>query len=218
MLTKSKTKNMKRYIYNIFNIASAFAVLSILFFSCDEDGDSVGVSTVTYFPSFELTAGDNVVITKGTSFTPEAVVMEGENVLTPTITNGVDNAVPGVYQVLYSALNSDGYSGAKSQQVIVYDPAIIPTDVTGNIADIGRPERKGVITLVPGTTNIYHCTDMGFGGLFPLYFQMEGDIMTVIPQAFAFGVTSVDASYDPVTKQFSTLMNPQGFAYNFQYE
>jgi hypothetical protein len=120
--------------------------------------------------------------------------------------------------VSYSAENSDGYSGSSSQQVIVYDPSIIPTDVSGNIEDIGRPERKGVITLVAGTTNIFHCTDMGFGGVFPLYFQMDGDVMTVIPQAFLFSVTSVDASYDPVARQFSTLMNPYGFSYTFQYE
>ena len=204
---------LNKYIGILAVIALALGSLS-----CENEGDSVGISTVTYFPTFELTDGENVVITTGTAFTPDAVVKEGETVLTPDIVNPVNNTTPGVYDVIYSAENSDGYPGSKSQQVIVYDPAVVPTDVTGNIADIGRPERKGVITLVPGTTNIFHCTDMGFAGAFPLYFMMDGDNMIVIPQTFVFGVTSVDATYDPITKQFSILIHPQEFDYNFQYE
>lgn len=218
MLINSNAKNMKRYIYDKANMILAVTLVAMFSFSCDEDGDSVGVSTVTYFPSFELAAGDNVVIETGDDFSPDATVTEGETQLTPDISNGVDNTTPGIYTVSYSAENSDGYSGSKSQSVVVYDPAIIPTDVTGNIADIGRPERKGVITLVEGTTNIFHGTDMAFGGVFPLYFQMDGDVMTVISQPFIFGVTSVDASYDPATRQYSITVQPQGFAYNFQYE
>ncbi len=206
---------------NILNkniLVVAVIVLAMGVFSCENDGDSVGISTITFFPTFELTDGENVVITTGSSFTPDAKVKEGEKELTPDIVNPVNNSTPGIYEVVYSAENSDGYAGSKSQQVIVYNPAIVPTDVTGNIADIGRPERKGVITLVPGTTNIFHCTDMAFAGTFPLYFMMDGDNMIVIPQSFVFGVTSVDASYDPVAKTFSIVVNPQGFDYNFQYE
>ena len=209
---------MKKYTYKIYESLLTIALFVLISFSCETEGDSFNVSSETKFPSFELPAGEEVVISKGTTFAPEAIVKEGENELTPIIDNGVDVTTPGVYIVTYSAENSDGYSGTKSQQVIVYDPTIIPTDVSGNIADIGRPARKGVISLVEGTTNIFFGTDMGFGGVFPLYFQMDGDVMTVIPQPFIFGVTDVIASYDPVTKQFSTEMVPQGFTYSFQYE
>lgn len=209
---------MKKHIYNKIGSGVMTMALAATLFSCDPEGDSVGVSTVTYFPSFELPDGANVVIETGEAFTPNAIVMEGESELTPDISNGVDNQTPGVYLVTYSAENSDGYSGSATQQVIVFDPTIVPTDVTGNIADVGRPERKGVITLVEGTTNIFHCTDMGFGGAFPLYFQMDGDVMTVVPQAFEFGATSVDATYDPVARTFTVLIHPQEFAYTFQYE
>lgn len=205
-------------ILNKYCLIVTVIVLAMGASSCENDGDSVGVSTVTYFPTFELTDGENVVITSGSTFTPDAVVKEGENELIPEIDNPVNNTTPGIYEVVYSAKNSDGYAGSKAQQVIVYDPSIVPTDVTGNIADIGRPERKGVISLVPGTTNIFYCTDMAFSGVFPLYFMMNGDEMIVIQQSFIFGVTSVDASYDPVAKTFSIVVNPQGFDYNFQYE
>ena len=191
---------MKRYIYTKINLS--VLAMALVLFACDPEGDSFDVSTVTYFPSFELPDGASVVIETGEAFIPNAIVKEGETQLTPTISNGVDNQNPGIYEVTYSAQNSDGYSGSVSQRVIVYNPAVIPTDVTGNIADVGRPERKGVISLVPGTTNIFFCTDMGFAGVFPLYFEMNGDVMNVIPQPLAFGQTSVDGTYDPVTRRF----------------
>lgn len=209
---------MKRTIYSKINVGVTTVALAFALSSCDAEGDSVGVSTVTYFPSFELPDGANVVIETGEAFTPNATVTEGEALLTPEISNGVDNQNPGVYLVTYTAENSDGYSGTATQRVIVFDPTIVPTDVSGNIADTGRPERKGVISLVPGTTNIFFCTDMAYSGAFPLYFQMDGDVMTVIPQPFLFGVETVDASYDPVTRQFSITVHPDGFAYTFQYE
>ena len=211
---------MKKFIQNRFFAAVAVASLLAVCISCDDEGDSVGVSKVTYFPTFEFPDGSTVVITTGSSFSPSAVVKEGENELTPAISSDVDVAVPGIYEVEYSAINSDGYPGSATQQVFVYDPDIIPTDVTGNIVDVTNATRTGVITLVPGTTNIFHATDMGFAGVFPLYFQMDGDVMTVVPQPFApaFGVESVDASYDPVTQRFSILIHPQEFAYTFKYQ
>ena len=197
---------------------SFLVILSLFVFSCERELETEGVSMVTYFPTFELADGETVVITTGEDFTPDAVVTEGESALTPEITNGVDNTTPGVYEVVYSAVNSDGYVGSVSQEVFVYDPAIVPTDVTGTIVDSNNSARTGEITLVPGTTNIFHCTDMGFAGAFPLYFMMDGDNMVVIPQTLAFSATEVIASYDPVEKTFSVLIQPYGFGYDFEYE
>lgn len=212
--------NMKKFIQNKFCAAVAVASLLAVSISCEEEGDSFDVSTTTYFPTFEFPEGSRVVITTGSPFTPNAVVKEGETELTPEIDNAVNVDVPGIYEVTYSAVNSDGYPGSASQEVNVYDPNIVPTDVRGNIVDVTNPTRTGVITLVPGTTNLFYATDMGFASVFPLYFQMNGDVMTVVPQPFpsAFGVSSVDASFDPVTRRFSVLINPQGFSYTFKYE
>jgi hypothetical protein len=209
---------MKKIIHNKFRIAIGIVALFMISFACESEGDSFGVSTLTSFPSFELPDGESTVITVGEEFIPTAIVMEGENELTPTIDNGVDSDAPGIYTVLYSAVNSDGYTGSATQEVIVYDPAIVPTDVRGNIVDTNNAARTGTITLVPGTTNLFLGSDMGFGGVFPLYFQMDGDEMTVIPQPFpaTFGVTSVEASYNPATKRFSVLVLPAAFAYTFQ--
>ena len=48
--------------------------------------------------------------------------------------------------------------------------------------------------------------------------MMDGDNMVVIPQTLAFSATEVIASYDPVEKTFSVLIQPYGFGYDFEYE
>src|SRR5687768_6808896 len=113
---------MKKFIHNKFNIAVSIVALSIISFACESDGDSVGISKVTYFPSFELVAGENVVVEVGDEFEPNAIVKEGETQLEPSIDSNVDTDEPGVYTVNYSAVNSDGYAGSATQEVIVFDP------------------------------------------------------------------------------------------------
>ena len=206
---------MKTYIYRLRSLA-IILLLFIVTVSCDKDGDSVGISSVTYFPTFELTAGEMVVIKTGDTFTPGATVMEGDTELTPDIEDGVDNTAPGIYYVVYSAVNGDGYSGSAVQTVIVHDPSIVATDVSGDIYDIGRPSRTGVISLVEGTNNIFYGTDMGFAGAFPMYFMMDGDTYVELPQTYPLSATSVSGSYDPGTRQISVLIQPYGFDYTFQ--
>lgn len=182
--------------------------------SCDEESEDI--STVTTYATIEF--DEFVVLSLGEAFTPSATAFEGETEVDVLVSGSIDVNTIGVYVIDYSAVNSDGFSAASSQTVIVYDPSVIPTDVTGAIQDKGRNERKATITLVDGTTNIFFCTDFAFGGTFPMYFTMDGDTMIVIPQSFVFGVTSVDATYDPAAKEYAIVVNPQGFAYNFEYQ
>jgi hypothetical protein len=184
-------------------------------YSC-EDGDSVDISSVTIFPLLEFE--ESVAVEVGEQFTPFATAKEGETDLEVGIDSNVDNTEIGVYSVNYSAENTEGYSKVGTQTVVVHDPSIVGTDVSGVVMDKGTNTRTGVISLVEGTSNIYYCTDFAFAGVFPLYFMMDGDNMVVIEQAFVFGVTSVDATYNAVAKEFSITVNPQGFSYNFQYQ
>ena len=191
-------------------------LLTVFFGAVSCDKESEDVSTVTTYATIEF--DEFVVRSLGEAFTPSATAFEGETEVEVVISGSADVNTVGVYIIDYSAVNSDGFSAASSQTVIVYDPSVIPTDVTGAIQDKGRNERKATISLVDGTTNIFFCTDFAFGGTFPMYFTMDGDTMIVIPQNFVFGVTSVDATYDPAAREYAIVVNPQGFAYNFQYQ
>ncbi len=190
-------------------------VFSVLFFvSCTEEAPIE--SEITFFPTFEY---ENIVaVAVGDSFTPQAIATADGTELEVKISGSVDTNTIGIYNITYSATNSDGFDGVASQVVVVHDPAIVGTDVSGNIEDIGRPARTGIISLVTGTTSIFFVTDFAFGGTFPMYFQMNGDVISEINQVYPFGASSVDLTYDPSTNMFTTFVNPFGFGYTFQYQ
>lgn len=194
-----------------------YFIISILILglAACKKGDSYDLSKVTVFAEFEYEA--DVVVPLNGTFTPNATAKEGDKTLDVTTTGSVDASTVGVYTVTYSATNSEGYDGTATQTVVVHDPSLTGTDVSGNINDMNRTERTAVISLVEGTNNIYYCTDMAFGGVFPLYFQMVGDEMQIINQPFIFGVTEVTGEYDPATRTFHILIVDYGFAYDFEY-
>ncbi|HPF97097.1 MAG: DUF5011 domain-containing protein [Flavobacteriaceae bacterium] len=201
---------MKRLFKHIICIMAIVA-----FVSCDTEETS-DVSRVTTYAVFEY--DPIVVIPLGGAFEPSAIATENGGELQVTTTENVNTNVVGIYDVVYSATNSDGFEANAFQTVVVHDPSIVGNDVSGAIYDVGRPERTGVISLVEGTTSIFYCTDFGFSGSFPMYFQMDGDVISEIPQNYTFDVESVDLTYDPVLLQFTTFINPQGFDYTFKYQ
>lgn len=120
-----------------------YIIISLIFanlFSCKE-GDSYDVSKVTVFPTFEL---EPVAVCElGTSFTPAAIAMEGDEILPVTIIGDFSTDIPGVYTVGYSATNSDGYSKTAQQLVFVYDPTS-SIDLSGDyLTNIVRTEADG---------------------------------------------------------------------------
>jgi len=190
-------------------------VTSTIFTACDIENTG-DVSFVTNYAVFEYE--DTVVIPLGGTFSPAAIAKEDDNELTVTTTESVNTNIVGIYDVTYSATNSDGFEASAFQKVVVHDPNIVGTDVSGAIQDANNPARTGVISLIEGTTSIFLATDFGFSGTFPVYFQMDGDVISEIPQNYVFGAESVDLTYDPVSMTFTTLINPQGFAYTFEYQ
>ncbi|MFI0428178.1 immunoglobulin-like domain-containing protein [Mariniflexile sp. HMF6888] len=198
------------------NILKSLTCIMVLFLSSCDTETTGNVSSVTNYPVFEY--NDFAVIEKGSTFSGGATATEGGADLPVTVTSNLDVDNPGVYDVTYSAVNSDGFTANVNQTVVVYDPSIIASDVTGCYHDTGRPERVGCITLVEGTTNIFLASDFGFGGTFPVYFMMDGDTILEIPQTYAFGQSSVALTYDPVDGIFTTDISPAGFSYTFQYD
>lgn len=201
---------MKKLITYIICIVG-FTCLS----ACDTE-ETNDVSRVTNYAVFEYEPV--VVVPVGGTFTPSATATEGDVELTVNTSGTVNTSAIGIYDVVYSATNSDGFDANAFQTVVVHDPSIVGADVSGAIYDVARPERTGVISLVEGTTSIFYCTDFGFSGAFPVYFQMNGNAISEIPQNYIFDVESVDLTYDPVLLQFMTVINPQGFDYTFKYQ
>lgn len=186
----------------------------VLLASCSED-ETRNVSDITNYATFDYEPV--VAVPLGGSFTPGAIATEGGVELLVTIDGSVDTNTKGVYTFTYSATNSDGYSATATQTVVVHDPAIVGTDVSGNFRDKNNNARTGVISLVPGTTSIFYATDFGFSGAFPVYFEMDGDTANEINQVYPLDQDGIDLSYDPVAEEFSITISPAGFAYTFEY-
>lgn len=109
--------NMKK----IFNIA-ALALLVACVASCGKDTE--GVTGITYYPTITLT-GDTTILKLGETYKEPGVkaVLNGEDITDKlTITDNIDNTVPGVYEVSYSAVNADGFSSATKRVVVVANP------------------------------------------------------------------------------------------------
>ena len=191
------------------------SVLSIT--SCADEGKE-NEGYVTYYPTFEYEPV--VVVDLGNSFSPEVKATEDGKELKVESSGieDVDINTVGAYTITYSAVNSDGYEGEVEQTVVVHDPNIVGTDVSGEIVDANNSTRTATISLVPGTKSIFYCTDFAFGGKFPMYFQMNGDVISEVKQVYIFGVSNVNLTYNPATKLFTTKVNPQGFSYTFKYK
>lgn len=106
---------MKKILY-----ISLLAVIT-LFSACD-DKETEDISRTTYYPDFTLEGGQFYRHEMGTAYTePGVVAMEGENELAVVTTGEVDSNVPGLYEIVYSATNVDGFDGSISRYVIVTD-------------------------------------------------------------------------------------------------
>lgn len=192
-----------------------FLFASALLVSCDEQ-DTGNVSSVTNYAVFEF--DPMVVVPLGGTFTPAGVATEGGVELPVEVDSNVDTSTVGVYTVSYSAVNSDGYSASGTQIVVVHDPSIVGSDITGNYRDKNNNSRTGNISLVPGTTSIFLASDFGFAGIFPVYFQMDGDQISTINQVYQLSVTSLSLDYDPAAGEFYVgPIQPYGFSYTFEY-
>jgi hypothetical protein len=111
---------MKKYIYKILPI------LFVIFFSCDEDLTTEGVSRVTFYNDIELLGEETQVVDQGTAFVDQgAIATEGDADVTENIevSGTVDHTTVGYYPVTYNIKNVDGF--AKS---IVRNVFVLPVD------------------------------------------------------------------------------------------
>ena len=200
-------KNIK-----ITTLISAFLMLMTLGSCSNEAPISSRITTYAVFDYEPLSA-----VALGTPFTPSATANEGGQEIPVTVVGSVDTSTVGIYTITYSATNADGFDATAVQTVVVHDPAIIGTDVSGNVWDKNNHTRTSKISLVPGTTSIFYATDFGFSGLFPIYFQMNGNTISDIPQTYPLDQESVALGYDPISREFTNTIQPAGFSYTFEY-
>lgn len=138
------------------------------FSSCKKDeihntDTKVGISDVTVYPTFTMTGDRYVSIVKGGSFTdPGVTAVEGTTTLQVTKTGNVNTDQVGVYDVVYSAVNKDGFAGSVTRTVAVLPSAEgAGVDISGKYANVGSFNYIATIQkLAPG----FYVSDNIWGG------------------------------------------------------
>lgn len=116
-------------------------ITSALFVSCEKD-DSEGLSKTTVFPIITLAGDDPAFVQVGTPYSdPGAVAtVGGEEIDLETrfvgryrggITAELDTNISDIYNLEYTAVNSDGFSATATRQVIVAKTGDLVNSIEG---------------------------------------------------------------------------------------
>ncbi|WP_164977397.1 immunoglobulin-like domain-containing protein [Ancylomarina salipaludis] len=136
-----------------------------LFSSCDDKGTE-DISRITYYPLLEMAGEEIVVLNVGDTFTDAGVTaLVGGESAEVTIDGSVDASVAGIYALVYTAYNEDGFSASVLRQVIVQDLASIAgTDLTGSYKrTMYGPNAGGGYSewVATGAAGVYKVNDVG---------------------------------------------------------
>lgn len=100
----------------------ALALLTLGFTSCEKE--SAGKTRITYYADIQLAGESQMVVAKGTAYVEPGwtATMAGQDVTDSVKVSGsVDTSTSGVYTLVYSMLNKDGFEASVSRKVVVLD-------------------------------------------------------------------------------------------------
>ena len=210
-----------KIFFNKILIVTVTALTIATLSSCEKEGDSYNISSVTILPKFTY---DKVAfIPAGGTFTPAAIATEGDKELEITVKGDVDMNTIGGYDVIYETQNSDGFKISASQTVMIYDPntnpAALEGDYSGDVIRNGGEAYSGntvTLTKVPDH-NVYAISDWiagfyadgrDYGDVykFPGYVQINGANEVVhlsMSNPWGDPFDGVVGTYDPGTGTIS---------------
>ena len=125
--------------------------------------DKIGISRVTRFPVFTMEGERYISLVQGGTFTdPGVTAKEGEADLQVNVNGTVDVSKVGVYDLVYSATNKDGFSSTVTRTVAVLPAAEqAGIDISGSYSNVGAFTYTATIQkLAPG----FYLADNIWGG------------------------------------------------------
>lgn len=158
--------------------------------SCEKDkiidnDKMVGISRITYYPTFEITGESIVSIVKGTAFTDPGVKATAGGAEVPVTTGGsVDINTVGLYTLSYSATNADGYSASATRVVVVIPSAELSgVDLSGTYAAVPVGTTPGPATISKVAPGVYFTTNCwgNSGAVIPAYFICVDGSTVIVP-------------------------------------
>ena len=114
----------KIFLYGLMLCSTVFG-----FTSCNDDEDQLSDTRITYYVNMDLQGEEMTLIPLGSAYQDAGCKAElnGEDYTSKIVTVGledVDVNTVGFYDIVYTAVNPDGYSASVSRTVVVYDPTV----------------------------------------------------------------------------------------------
>lgn len=212
---------MKKSFYLIVCAAALFVLGSCQKLTTE------GMTRTTYYPVIDLEGGNPFVVPVGQSYVEPGftATLGGEDISDAvSISSNVNTSTMGVYQVTYSAVNEDGFSGSLTRTVVVANPGSIET-VYDSHSIYGSRQYHNPLSLTEVSDGVYAIDDIMGGfyclGRYPGYevngydfwgegtFQINEDntlsLLSVGPWYFlnSFDYSTFEGTYDPETGAFA---------------
>lgn len=180
----------------------------------------VGISRVTNFALLILKGERYLPISVGGVYTEEGIDATEAGATIPYTTSGtVNTAVPGVYQITYSAVNKDGFPASVVRTVVIYstDASAAANDLSGDYARIapGNTADGEISTwtkIAPGVYTVFNPGGAVGNSLVVIAVNPTGLTIDIPSQPISDGTTfsSTDEVYTPTApaKYVWKLVNP----------
>jgi hypothetical protein len=181
-----------------------FSLLVLVGISCNKKDDfnyakdTVGSSKVVYFPIITSNGDKIMAITEGGTYTDPGATATLNNATADYTTDGtVDTNTPGIYTIIYTAANEQGFTASDWRMVVVVptsvanDPVIGANDFSGTYL---RPATGVTSTWTKVANGVYQVENPGGSsgvGLYVVATNYSGTTVTIPEQnAPDFGVVS----------------------------
>lgn len=165
-------------------IAVFFVALAMV--SCEKNPDTANLSTITYFPIFEMTGDELILAPLGTPYTEPGIKALENGVEIPVTTSvtgtvqtysgtTVNSNLANQYLITYSATNSDGFVASAERTVWLANTGDLVTSIEGlytstvvrNGVSSAQYRNMPYILIYKTGDNTYRISD-GIGGYYDL--------------------------------------------------
>jgi len=216
---------MKIKIYTILFFLIALVTMS----ACNKNDNfnypagTVGISKIIYFPIIKINGNRIMAITQGGTFTDPgaAATLNGASATYTTIPV-INTATPGIYTIIYTAKNAEGYS-ATDWRMVVVTPTSVSSDPVASTNDFSgkylRAATGVTSTWTKLATGVYTVENPGGAtsgvGLLAVVVNYSGnDISIPVQTDLYFGgvISTTGAVYvTGTTSQYSWVFNASGY-------
>ncbi len=129
--------------------------------SCEKETE--GMTRITYYPELTLEGDATLYLDKGTEYVEPGytAILNGEDVTDQVeVTTDLDMNTSGLYSVVYSIVNADGFTTTTSRSVYVYDM---------------EDAVEGIYDVDPNSYRLYDGAQTAYSGNYTVFIANQGD-------------------------------------------